>query len=80
MEEAFDARELCLKILSCVYRCQEKCGAYLIADVLCGRKTRDVTKYNLQNLSTFGIVMDLPREAIVAVIFELIPQTLSPVN
>lgn len=66
--DTFDATELTLKILSCMYRAQERYGSYLIASVLCGKTNKKVKEFGLEKLSTFGIVHDLSINQVVAVI------------
>lgn len=67
----FNARELTLKILSCIYRAEEKYGSYLIAATLCGADSNKVKAFGLDKLSTYGIVDDLSINQVQAVIYYL---------
>lgn len=53
-----DITEISLKILSCIYRAEEKYGAYLIAGTLCGSSSKKTKEFGLDKLSTYGIVSD----------------------
>lgn len=50
------------KFLSCVKRTEELFGATHIVDVLHGSENQKVMKFGHQNLSTYGIGKDLPKE------------------
>ena len=50
------------KFLSCVKRTGEMFGATHIVDVLLGSENQKVLKFGHQNLSTYGIGKDLPKE------------------
>ena len=63
-----DISILTLKILSAVYRSQEKYGAYLIASSLCGHANKKVQVFGLDKISTFGIVTDMTVDQVVIVI------------
>lgn len=69
---SFDATEITLKILSCIYRSQERYGTYLIASVLCGKRNKKVEEFGLDKLSTFGIVTDFTSAQVKAIIHELL--------
>lgn len=68
----FDAKEITLKILSCIYRAEEKYGAYLIASTLCGKKNKKIEEYGLDKLTTFGIVSDFKTYEVRAIIYDLL--------
>lgn len=72
----FDATEITLKILSSIYRSEEKYGVYLIAAALCGRRNKKIEEFKLDKLSTFGIVSDFTVNQIRAIIFELLRRDL----
>lgn len=44
------------KILSCIYRVQQKYGKALIADILRGKTSERITRLGLDRLSTYGIM------------------------
>lgn len=46
------------KILSCVYRVNESFGQTIIADILKGSKNEKVRKFNLDKVSTYGIMKE----------------------
>lgn len=71
MGQTFDASTLTLKILSCIYRAEEKYGAYVISSILCGKSNKKVQTLGLEKLSTFGIVKDLSMQQLIAVIHYL---------
>lgn len=52
------------KILSCVYRMNEKYGANTVAMVLSGSKNQKVMEFNLNILSTYGIMRNNPMKKI----------------
>ncbi len=64
--EQYDATELCKKLLSCVYRIHQhskfSTGMQHLVDVLCGANTEKVRRWNHENLSTYGIGRDTPRQ------------------
>ncbi len=68
MSDSFDASVLVLKILSCVWRAEEKYGVYVIASILCGKANKKVLRFGLEKLSTFGIVSDVSLRQVIAVI------------
>jgi ATP-dependent DNA helicase RecQ len=61
--QLIDATEAARKLLSCIYRCEQKSGfgfaATHIIDVLRGKETEKVAKFHHQSLSTFGIGAEL---------------------
>ena len=61
-----DATEAARKLLSCIYRCEQKTGfgfaATHIIDVLRGKTTEKVEKFGHETLSTFGIGAELTEQ------------------
>ncbi|OGT00058.1 MAG: ATP-dependent DNA helicase RecQ [Gallionellales bacterium RIFCSPLOWO2_12_FULL_59_22] len=57
--DTWDATEPARMALSCVYRTGQRFGAGHLADVLIGKLTERVEKFNHQRLSTFGIGKEL---------------------
>ncbi len=53
--ETFDGTELAQKALSCVYRTGQSFGVAHVIDVLLGKETEKVLRFDHQQLSTFGI-------------------------
>jgi ATP-dependent DNA helicase RecQ len=74
--EVWDASEPARKLLSCVYRFQERggqrFGAGHLVDVLRGKLTEKVEQYGHQSLSTFGIGQDLSEAEWRAVLRQLL--------
>uniref|UniRef100_E6PQ41 DNA 3'-5' helicase n=1 Tax=mine drainage metagenome TaxID=410659 RepID=E6PQ41_9ZZZZ len=64
--ELVDATESAQKLLSCIYRCRQTSGtsfaATHIIDVLRGKRSEKVERFNHQVLSTFGIGADLSEQ------------------
>ena len=46
------------KVLSCVYRMHERFGVRMIAEVLKGSKSAKVKQFNLERLSTYGLMKE----------------------
>ncbi|WP_294402325.1 DNA helicase RecQ [uncultured Clostridium sp.] len=46
------------KVLSCIYRMNQKFGAGMVVDVLRGSKNKKVNQFNFNELSTYGIMKD----------------------
>lgn len=57
--QSWDGTEAARKALSCVYRTGQRFGAGHIIDVLRGAQTEKITRFNHEQLSTFGIGSDL---------------------
>jgi ATP-dependent DNA helicase RecQ len=72
VEGLADATVLAQKVLSCVARTEERFGVEHVADVLVGGESERVKSWGHDRLSTFGLLKDMPRKAVVAVIYQLI--------
>ncbi len=62
--ETVDATVPAQKILSCVYRAKQRgirCGVRLLCDILGGKTTKQITALRLSELSTYGLLADVPR-------------------
>lgn len=70
--EKFDATIITQKILSCVYRVDQRFGAGYIIDVLMGSTDQKIMRNNHQHLSTYGIVDDFSKNQLRTFIQELI--------
>ena len=57
--DTWDATQAAQMALSCVYRTGQRFGAGHLSDVLIGKATERVEKFNHQRLSTFGIGKEL---------------------
>ncbi len=89
-EEKCDACDVCLdevegvedgtttaqKILSCIARTDQRFGATHIADVLAGASTARIRQWRHDQLSTHGLLSELPRKAILNLIYQLVDQGL----
>ena len=69
-----DATVMAQKILSCVYRMKQRFGINLVVDVLNGAQTQQITQYQFNNLSTYGLLKELNKLEIRHYIFSLINQ------
>jgi len=62
------------KLLSCIYRCEQKFGLVHVVDVLRGSKGQKILQFNHDNLSVYGIGSDVSKNdwnAIADRLFEL---------
>lgn len=71
-KETFDATIITQKILSCVYRIEERFGIKYLIDVLTGVSSERITQAGHDTLSTFGIVTDYTPQQLQTIIRELI--------
>jgi ATP-dependent DNA helicase RecQ len=71
-----EGTDIARKILSCVYRVGQSWGAAHVADVLRGARLAKIVERRHHELSTFGLLANLPREAILSFINQLIDQGL----
>lgn len=62
------------KILSCVKRMQERFGASQVADVLKGANTQKIRTFHFDELSTYGIMRDYPKDTIKELISFLVAE------
>ncbi len=72
--EMLDIQQNAMKMLSAIYRCEQKFGINHIIDVLRGSKNQKIYQFNHEKLSVYGIGSDLSKDAWVAVserLFEL---------
>jgi len=60
------------KILSCMVRTGQRFGAGHVADVVTGAKTKNVKKYNHEELTTFGLLSDWTKEDVRSFIDQLV--------
>ena len=68
----WDATEAAQKLLSCVYRTDQRFGAVHVIDVLRGKDTEKVRQHNHHTLSTFNIGSDLSQNQWRSVVRQLI--------
>ncbi|MGO1712358.1 MAG: DNA helicase RecQ, partial [Senegalia sp. (in: firmicutes)] len=62
------------KVLSCVYRLNEKFGTTVVAQVLSGSKNKKLLNFNLDKVSTYGIMKNYTEKGIKNIIAMLISQ------
>ena len=72
LEVAADPVPLARKILSCVARVGQRFGAAHVASVLCGSESEQITARRHQELSTFGLLRDMPAPEVRGYIEQLV--------
>jgi ATP-dependent DNA helicase RecQ len=65
---------LCQKIISCVFRVDQRFGANHVADVLTGSKNQQIAKFNHDQVSTYNLLGDLPKKTVRNYIDQLVGQ------
>jgi ATP-dependent DNA helicase RecQ len=78
--QLWDGTEAARKALSCVFRSGQRFGAAHLIDVLLGRDTERVRKWDHQQLTTFGIGTELDDKTWRAVFRQLVAQGLLEVD
>ena len=73
-DEIPDAKVIAQKILSCVFRVQERFGVNHVVDVLLGAKTQNVTQRGHDQLSTYGLMREHPKSQVRDWIYQLVGQ------
>jgi ATP-dependent DNA helicase RecQ len=76
VEGVGDATVTAQKILSCVARAGEGFGVLHIVDVLAGANSERIRQWRHDQLSTYGLLSDVPRKALVAMVHQLLDQRL----
>jgi ATP-dependent DNA helicase RecQ len=64
------------KILSCVARTDQRFGVGHVVDVLCGGDTEMIRRCRHDQLSTYGLLKDVPRKQLTAIVYQLLDQGL----
>ena len=64
------------KILSCVARTGERFGIKHIVDVLQGANTEQIRKFKHEQLSTYGLLKEMPRKPLQNMVYQLVDQGL----
>ncbi|MBF0279637.1 MAG: DNA helicase RecQ [SAR324 cluster bacterium] len=70
--ESWDGTVAAQKALSCVYRTDQRFGVHYLIDVLLGKKTERIQNFHHDQISTFGIGVDLSKEQWFSVYRQLI--------
>ncbi len=78
--QVWDGTEAARKALSCVYRTGQRFGAVHVIDVLLGRDSERVKKWDHHEVSTFGIGRDMDEKTWRAVFRQLVAQDLLHVD
>ena len=73
--ETFDASIAARKVLSCVYRVQQRFGIKHVVDVLRGADTERIRKFGHQRLSTWGIGLEHSHAEWTSIVRQLIHQS-----
>lgn len=71
-----DATVIAQKILSCVARVEERFGAGHVIDVLRGAQTEMIQRCRHERLSTYGLLKDMDRKALMNLVHQLVDQGL----
>jgi ATP-dependent DNA helicase RecQ len=69
-----EAKEVAQKILSCVFRIDERFGVKYLTDVLLGANTKEVRSRKHDQLSTYGIMKGYTKEQIQDWVYQLVGQ------
>ncbi len=72
IKEAPDSHAIAQKILSCVYRVQQRFGLGHVADVLVGKNSQKIRDYKHDQLSTFALLKPLGRARVGGYIDQLL--------
>jgi ATP-dependent DNA helicase RecQ len=67
-----DATVLAQKVLSCVARVEQRFGVEHVVDVLTGAGNERVRRWRHQELSTFGLLKEMPRKTVISIVYQLI--------
>lgn len=71
-----DSTVLAQKIISCVARAQQRFGVGQIVDILVGAQTENIRRYSHDQLSTYGLLKDLDKKTVMALVYQLVDQKL----
>lgn len=76
VEGLTDATVAAQKILSCIARVQQRFGVGYVVDVLLGANTERIRQFGHDQLSTYGLMKDTPRKALMNMVYQLIDRDL----
>ena len=76
IEGVGDATVLAQKVLSCVARVEQRFGVEHVVDVLIGADSERVRRWRHEQLSTYGLMKDLPRKTVTNLIYQLVDAAL----
>ncbi len=69
-----DATILAKKILSCIARTGQRFGVGHVVDVLAGASTEQIRRCRHEELSTYGLLKEIPRKSLMSMVYQLIDQ------
>ena len=69
-----DAKIIAQKILSCVYRVQERFGVNYVVEILLGAKIQIVLQRGHDKLSTYGLLKEVPKAQLRDWVYQLVGQ------
>ena len=72
VEGVADATLIAQKVLSCVARVEQRFGVEHVVDVLVGADSERVRRWRHEELSTHGLLKDLPRKTVTNAIYQLV--------
>lgn len=72
--EVFDKTVDAQKVLSCIYRMNQKFGSGMVVDVLRGSKNKKVLQFKFNELSTYGIMKEFSADELKTFINTLVSQ------
>jgi ATP-dependent DNA helicase RecQ len=75
-DEVPEAKVLAQKILSCVFRIGERFGVNYLVEVLAGSKAQEILQRKHDQLSTYGILKEIPKNQLKDWIYQLVGQDL----
>jgi ATP-dependent DNA helicase RecQ len=75
-----DAKIIAQKILSCVFRVQQRFGVNYVVDVLCGSNTQTVVQRQHDQLSTYGLLKDFSKPQVKDWVYQLVGQDLLTID
>jgi ATP-dependent DNA helicase RecQ len=67
-----DSTTIARKILSCVYRLEQRWGIGYVVDVLRGANTEQVRQRGHEQVSTWGILREIPEKALTQLVYQLV--------
>jgi ATP-dependent DNA helicase RecQ len=72
VEGLADATVLAQKVLSCVARVEQRFGVEHVVDVLTGADNERIRRWQHHELSTYGLIKEMPRKNVTNVVYQLI--------
>ncbi len=72
VEGVADATVLAQKVLSCVARVEQRFGVEHVVDVLIAADSERIRRWRHEELSTYGLMKDLPRKTLTNLIYQLV--------